>query len=168
MADSEWDTKPSDRRQWQEKPLRPTIQRQWNTSDIEEFRIALVASYHCLDSDITTKFKKIVNKYPPNYNEVYADGIREINRLIEEDPSLITSKNKMMQRLEESITNMKQAEEEAKKEMENFLILKYKQKRVEADQPIIKTVYTCKVPIPEKIKNQARARNTNLLSITGK
>jgi hypothetical protein len=168
MSDSEWDTKPSDRRQWQEKPLKPTIQRHWNSSDIEEFRVALVASYHCLDSDITTKFKKIVNKYPPNYNEVYANGIREINHLIEEDSSLAATKHKMMERLEETIANMKIAEEEAKKEMENFLILKYRQKRVESGQPIVKTIYTCKVPIPEKIKNQARARNTNMLSITGK
>lgn len=168
MSDSEWDTKPSDRRQWQEKPLKPTIQRNWSKTDIEEFRVALVASYHCLDSDITTKFKKIVNKYPPNYNEIYANGIREILQAIENDPSLASTKHKMMEQLEENIANMKIAEAEAKKEMENFLILKYKQKRIEAGQPVVKTIYTCKVPIPEKIKIQARARNTNMLSITGK
>jgi hypothetical protein len=172
---SDWDSKPSDRRQWQEKPLKPTITRNMSKDEIEEFRKAQVQSYNCKDTDIFITWKKIKHKYRPNYEEIRADGIRAILRDIVENPSLSPKKQVFLDELDVKIENMKREEQELDKEMENFIILKYRMKGTfvvydgeDADgKPICKTIFektisTFKIPIPETVKKQVRTRNTNL------
>lgn len=62
-ANGECNEKPSNYRQWQEKPLGPTSTRPIRGDEIESFRRVLVASYQCPDEDIEFGFQKISSDY---------------------------------------------------------------------------------------------------------
>lgn len=111
---NEWDSKPSDRRQWQERPRVPTIKKEMPMEEVEFFRRTLVRSYECKDTDITYVFKKISEKYD----------------IKDED-------------------------------MDNYIRLKYKFACVIAGVPQNKTIYVCKIPIPERIKKQVSTKIKN-------
>lgn len=59
-ADS--DEKFSTRKQWHERSEKPIAQKYMTTAQIEQYRLVLVQSYKCLDSDIDYIFEKILDE----------------------------------------------------------------------------------------------------------
>jgi hypothetical protein len=70
---NEWGDSASSRRQWTERPMKPTIKKVMPTEEVEFFRRALVASYGCKDEDIFVKYKKLSDKY--NYEDENVSGV---------------------------------------------------------------------------------------------